>query len=70
MFNTKKLRKLEEELCYWRQKCHELEDKLTEVNNKNIEMRNQISQKNEEILNLEHVNKENEIMRKYYKLNE
>ena len=63
MFKTKKVKQLEEDICYWKQKVNELESQITELNK-------QLSQKNDEIMNLEHVDKENTIMRQYYKLDE
>lgn len=63
MFKTKKIKQLEEDICYWKQKAGELENQIMELNK-------QLSQKNDEIMNLEHVNRENTIMRQYYKLDE
>lgn len=63
MLKTKKIKQLEEDICYWKQKVNELESQITELNK-------QLSQKNDEIMNLEHVDKENTIMRQYYKLDE
>ena len=63
MFKTKKIEQLEEDICYWKQKANELENQITEL-------KKQLSQKNDEIMNLEHVDKENTIMRQYYKLDE
>ena len=70
MFKTKKIKQLEEDICYWKQKVNELENKILSINEQNKELEKQIYQKNDEIMNLQHVNKENEIMKRYYKLDE
>lgn len=70
MFETKKVRQLKEDICFWRQKANELENKILSINEQNKELKKQISQKDDEIMNLQHVNKENEIMKRYYKLDE
>jgi len=70
MFETKKVRQLKEDICFWRQKTNELENKILSINEQNKELEKQISQKDDEIMNLQHVNKENEIMKRYYKLDE
>lgn len=70
MFETKKVRQLKEDICFWRQKTNELENKILSINERNKELEKQISQKDDEIMNLQHVNKENEIMKRYYKLDE
>lgn len=70
MFKTKKIKQLEEDICYWKQKAGELEDQITELKNQIAELNKQLSQKNDEIMNLEHVDRENTIMRQYYKLDE
>lgn len=70
MFETKKVRQLKEDMCFWRQKTNELENKILLINEQNKELEKQISQKDDEIMNLQHVNKENEIMKRYYKLDE
>jgi len=63
MFKTKKIKQLEEDICYWKQKANDLENQITELNK-------QLSQRNDEIMNLEHIYKENTIMKQYYKLDE
>ena len=70
MFETKKVRKLKEDICFWKQKTNELENEILSINKQNKELEKQISQKDDEIMNLQHVNKENEIMKRYYKLDE
>lgn len=70
MLKTKKVKQLEEDICYWKQKADELENQITELNKQLSQKNEQLSQKNDEIMNLEHVNKENTIMRQYYKLDE
>ena len=63
MFKTKKIKQLEEDICFWKQRSDGLENQITEL-------KKQLSQKNDEIMNLEHVDRENTIMRRYYKLDE
>jgi len=70
MFKTKKIKQLEEDICFWKQKTDELEKEILSISEKNKELEKQISQKDDEIMNLQHVNKENEIMKRYYKLDE
>lgn len=68
MFNTKKIKRLEEDICYWKQKVSELEEEMLLIRTERNELKNQVSQKDDEIMNLQHVKKENEIMKQYYRL--
>ena len=70
MFKTKKVKQLEEDICYWKQKVNELEEEMLLIKTEKNELENQLSQKDDEIMNLQHVKKENEIMKQYYKLDE
>ena len=70
MFKTKKVKQLEEDICYWKQKVNELEEEMLLIKTEKKELENRLSQKDDEIMNLQHVKKENEIMKQYYKLNE
>ena len=58
MFETKKVRKLKEDICFWKQKTNELENEILSINKQNKELEKQISQKDDEI------------MKRYYKLDE
>lgn len=66
----KKIESLEKDLAFWQKSCDELQkivDNLKEENNtlknSNIILKNQVIEKNK-------LSQENEIMKKYYKLNE
>ena len=66
----KKIESLERDLAFWQKSCDELQktvDDLKEENNtlknSNIILKNQVIEKNK-------ISQENEIMKKYYKLNE
>lgn len=66
----KKIKSLEKDLAFWQKSCDELQkivDDLKEENNtlknSNIILKNQVIEKNK-------LSQENEIMKKYYKLNE
>ena len=71
-FNKHKkiIKDLEEQVNYWK---NEYKDGLTsrqEINNKNQELKKELEQKENELIQLEKIKQENQIMKKYYKLDE
>ena len=64
------IKNLEEQVNYWE---NEYKDSLTsrqEINNKNQELKKELEQKENELIQLEKIKQENQIMKKYYKLDE
>lgn len=65
-----KIKNLEENLSFWQKNCDELKDTINTLREENKCLKNNNDKLNTEIINMKHLSKENEIMRKYYKVDE
>ena len=65
-----KIKSLEEDLSFWQENCDELQNIINTLREKNKCLKDDNNKLNTEIINMRHLSKENEIMRKYYKVDE
>lgn len=65
-----KIKSLEEDLSFWQEQCDELQNTINTLREKNKCLKDDNNKLNTEIINMRHLSKENEIMRKYYKVDE
>lgn len=65
-----KIKELQNDLNFWQETCNELQQKINEVREENERYKVINHQLNDQLINMQNLSQENEIMRKYYKLNE
>lgn len=65
-----KIKSLEEDLSFWEKSCNELQNTINTLREENKCLKDDNDKLNTKIINMEHLSKENEIMRKYYKVDE
>lgn len=65
-----KIKSLEKDLSFWQKNCDELKNTINTLREENKCLKDNNNKLNTEIINMEHLSKENEIMRKYYKVDE
>ena len=65
-----KIKSLEEDLFFWEKSCNELQNTINTLKEENKCLKDDNDKLNAKIINMEHLSKENEIMRKYYKVDE
>lgn len=65
-----KIKSLEEKLSFWEKSCDELGNTIITLREENKCLKDDNNKLNTKIINMEHLSKENEIMRKYYKADE
>ena len=71
MFKYKnKIQNLEKDLKFWEKTCDELQKTINELREENKNLKNINDKLNTQIINMKQLSEENEVMRKYYKLNE
>ena len=73
MFFTKykdKIEKLERDLSFWEKSCNELQEDINKIKEENKKLENINNDLNAQLINMNKLSKENEIMKKYYHLNE
>ena len=70
MFNKykNKIKELEKDLSFWQKSCDELQEKIDELKKENQTFKNINVQLSDKLTNMENLSQENEIMKKYYKL--
>lgn len=65
-----KIKILEEDLFFLRKNCDELKNTINELREENKRLKDNNDKLNTENMNMKYLSKENEIMRKYYKVDE
>ena len=65
-----KIKDLQRDLSFWQKTCDELQDTIKDLRRENESFKNINHQLNDQLINMQNLSQENEIMRKYYKLNE
>lgn len=65
-----KIQDLEENLKFWEKACDELQETINELKEENKNLKNTNDKLNNQLIDIGTISKENEIMRKYYKLDE
>lgn len=70
MFNKykNKIEELEKDLSFWQKSCDELQKEIDELKKENQLFKNINAQLNDKLVNMGNLSQENEIMKKYYKL--
>lgn len=69
MFNNqKKIQKLESDLEFWKKNCKEIQEKINTLKEENKTLKDTNDKLSNQIINFEKISKENQIMKKYYKL--
>ena len=64
----KEIKNLEEKIKYWENEYNDSLVARQEMSNKNQELKKELKQKENELIQLRKIKQENEIMKKYYKL--
>ena len=72
MFNKykNKIEELEKDLSFWQKTCDELQKEIDELKQENQLFKNINLQLNDKLVDMGNLSQENEIMKKYYKLDE
>lgn len=72
LFNKYKnqIKKLQEDVTFWENSCNDLQNAINELREKNSNLKNINAKLNNQLIDMGAISKENEIMRKYYKLDE
>ena len=65
-----KIQNLEKDLSFWKKTCDELQETINELKEENKNLKNINDKLNTQIIDIKQLSKENEIMRKYYKVDE
>ena len=65
-----KIQNLEKDLSFWKKTCNELQKTINELREENKNLKNINNQLNTQIIDMKQLSEENEIMRKYYKIDE
>lgn len=66
----KKIESLERDLAFWQKSCDELQKTIDNLKEENNILKNNNTTLNNQIIEINNLSQENEIMKKYYKLNE
>lgn len=66
----KKIESLERDLNFWQKTCDELQKKVDNFKEENNTLKNDNAALNNQVTEIKKLSQENEIMKKYYKLNE
>ena len=72
LFNKYKnqIKELQKDVTFWENSCNDLQDTINELRKENNNLKNINDKLNNQLIDINTISKENEIMRKYYKLNE
>jgi len=72
MFNKykNKIQELEKSLSFYQKSCNELQEDINKLKEENKNLKNINTQLNDKLIDMNSLSQENEIMRKYYKLDE
>ena len=65
-----KIKELQKDLTFWQKTCDELQNTINDLRKENENFKNINHQLNDQLINMQNLSQENEIMRKYYKLDE
>ena len=65
-----KIKELEKDLSFQQKTCNDLQKTINELREENKNLKDINDKLNTQIINIKHISKENEIMRKYYKVDE
>lgn len=65
-----KIQSLEKDLNFWEKTCDELQETINKLKEENKNLKNMNNELNTQIINMKQLSEENEIMRKYYKVDE
>ena len=66
----KKIESLERDLAFWQKSCDELQKTIDDLKEENNILKNNNTALNNRIIEINNLSQENEIMRKYYKVDE
>ncbi len=66
----KKIESLEKDLVFWQKSCDELQKTIDDLKEENTTLKNDNAALNNRVTEIKKLSQENEIMKKYYKLNE
>ena len=66
----KKIESLEKDLAFWQKSCDELQKTVDDLKEENNTLKNNNAVLNNRVVEINKLSQENEIMKKYYKLNE
>lgn len=66
----KKIESLEKDLAFWQKSCDELQKTINDLKEENTTLKNDNAALNNRVTEIKKLSQENEIMKKYYKLNE
>lgn len=66
----KKIESLEKDLAFWQKSCDELQKTIDDLREENNILKNDNATLNNRVTEIKKLSQENEIMKKYYKLNE
>ena len=66
----KKIESLERDLAFWQKSCDELQKTIDDLKEENNTLKNNNTVLNNQVIEINKLSQENEIMKKYYKLNE
>lgn len=66
----KKIESLERDLAFWQKSCDELQKTIDDLREENNTLKNNNTTLNNQVIEINKLSQENEIMKKYYKLNE
>jgi chromosome segregation ATPase len=66
----KKIESLERDLAFWQKSCDELQKTIDDLKKENNTLKNSNATLNNRVIEINKLSQENEIMKKYYKLNE
>lgn len=70
LFNKNQIKELQKDLSFWQKNCDELQETINELREENKNLKNINDKLNTQIIDMKQLSEENEIMRKYYKLDE
>jgi len=65
-----KIKELEKDLSFWQTTCKELQKNINTLEEENKNLKNINTQLNNQLMTMNNLSQENEIMRKYYKVDE
>lgn len=61
---------MEDNLSFWQKSCSELQETINELKDENRKLESTCNKLNNQLLEMNKISQENEIMRKYYKLDQ
>ena len=72
LFNKYKnqIEELQKDVTFWEKTCDELQETINELREENKNLKNINDKLNNQLIDINAISKENEIMRKYYKVDE